>query len=305
MKRKQESRRDFIKKTAGFGFAVAGFSLLAPTRLLSAVSKTPASPDIAIARGGDPLNNTLKAVEAMGGISTFVKPGDRVVLKPNSLTANPPETATTTHPSVVEAMIRLCRDAGAKKITVLSHDALRNFQRNGIGVVADKMGAEVVAAVSASDYQEVPVLRGRILRLVQIATPLLEADVFINLPIAKHHSGTTLSLGMKNHMGVIWDRSFFHQHGLAQCIADLSTVAVPQLVVMDANRILLSNGPTGPGQTRDEKMVIAGTDQVAVDAYTTTVFGKTPEQIHHIAYAASMGVGSMDLATMRINEISG
>ena len=127
--------------------------------------------------------------------------------------------------------------------------------------------------------------------------------MFINIPIAKHHSATDVTLSMKNLMGINWNRVYFHQNGLHQAIADLNTVVRQDLIIMDANRILLTNGPSGPGQTRDEKMVIAGTNPVTVDAYTVTLFDRKPEEIGHIQYAYELGMGEIDTDKLNIKEV--
>jgi len=300
------SRREFLIRGATLGLTCAGFSLLSSPSVLKAMSEPAASGplDLAIAKGGDPSGNTIKAIETLGGIGRFVKKDNKVVVKPNPCTPNRPEIASTTNPAVVETVVAMCLEAGAREVVVLSHDSLSNFERNGIMEAASRTGARVVAAVTRDLYESVPVLRGRVLQEVEIARDVLDADVFINMPIAKHHSETGLTLSMKNLMGINWDRGYFHQHGLQQAIADLSTAVKPALIVMDANRILLTNGPSGPGETRDEKAVIAGTDPVAVDAYTATLFGRNPEDIGHIRYAYELGVGEMNVEKLRIKEES-
>jgi uncharacterized protein (DUF362 family) len=280
--------------------------MLSAPKVLEAMTGQASSsrPDLAIATGGDPATNTMKAIEALGGIERFVKKGSKVAIKPNPATANSPEIASTTNPAVVGTVVGLCMEAGARDVVVLSHDAMRNFEGSGIMDAASSAGARVVAAVSRDQYRSVPVLRGRLLRNVEIANEILDADVFINVPIAKHHSQAELTLAMKNLMGINWNRLYLHQHGLHQGIADLSTVVNHDLIVMDANRLLLTNGPAGPGQTRDDKTVIAGTDPVAIDAYTTTLFNRTPREIRHIRYAYELGLGEIDLEKLSIEEIS-
>jgi len=291
------SRRDFLIRGAGLGLTYAGLSLLPMPKLLSAMAESTLSGqlDLAIAKGGDPASNTIKAIQALGGMERFVKKADKVVVKPNPATSNRPEIASTTNPTVVETVVRMCLQAGAREVVVLSHDPLRNFQRNGLMEAASRAGARVLAATSRDLYQTLPVLRGRLLQNVEIITEILDADVFVNIPIAKHHSATDLTLGMKNLMGINWNRGYFHQNGLHQAIADLNTVVKPDLIIMDANRILLTNGPSGPGQTRDDKSVIAGTDPVAVDAYCTALFNRSPEDIRHIQYAYELGDTYQDI----------
>ena len=306
MNREKLSRRDFLIRGAGAGIAAAGLGIIStPKVLMAAVGSVITGPlYLAIAKGGDPASNTMRAIQALGGIEKFVKKGDKVAIKPNPATANRSEVASTTNPDVVETVVKMCFRAGASDVVVLSHDAERNFQRDGIGDAASRAGARVLAAISRDLYRPVDVFRGRLLENVEIIGDLLDADVFINIPIAKHHSATDVTLSMKNLMGINWNRVYFHQNGLHQAIADLSTVAKPDLIVMDANRILLTNGPNGPGQTRDDKMVIAGTDPVAVDAYATTLFNRAPENISHIQYAYELGVGEIDLKKLNIKEFA-
>jgi uncharacterized protein (DUF362 family) len=261
-------------------------------------------PDLAIIKGGDPATNTMKAIQALGGIERFVKKGDKVAVKPNPCTPNRPEIASTTNPAVVETVVEMCMHAGAREVVVLSHDSARCFEGNGIMEAASRAGARVVAASRRDQYQSVPVLRGRLLESVEIIKDILDADVFINIPIAKHHSEAGVTLSMKNLMGINWNRGYFHQNGLHQSIADLSTVVKTDLIIMDANRILLTNGPSGPGQTRDDKTVIAGTDPVAIDAYATGLLNRKPEDIGHIQYAYELGVGEIDLKKLSVKEVT-
>jgi uncharacterized protein (DUF362 family) len=273
--------------------------------LKAAEEQTPSGyPDLVVAKGGSPESNTKAAIDALGGLARFVKKGDKIAVKPNPVAANPPEIASTTNPEVVEAVVKMCFESGASDVVVLSHDSLRCFERNGIMDAASRAGARVVAALSRDLYGPVQVLRGRVLRRVEIIRDVLDSDIFINIPIAKNHAAAELTLSMKNLMGINWDRGYFHRNGLHQAIADLSTVVRPDLVIMDANRILLTNGPSGPGQTRDDKTVIAGTDQVAVDAYSAGLFNRAPEQIDHIRYASELGVGEMRLDGLNIKEIA-
>lgn len=305
MEKKSVSRRQFLKQGAGFGLGFAGLGLLRPGDFLFGGIEPSVSGrlDLAIAKGGDAAGNTIKAIQALGGIEGFVKKHDKVVIKPNCLTYYPPRTASSTNPIVVETIVKMCLQAGAREVVVLSHDPLRCFEGNGIYKAALKAGAKVVAANDRKIYKTVTVMRGRLLQNTEIANDVLEADTIINVPIAKTHSYSGLTLSLKNLMGIIWDRSYFHHHGLHQTIADLSTVVKPHLIIMDANRILLSNGPQGPGQTRETKTVIAGTDPVAVDAYAATLFNRTAQQIKHIQYAYDLGIGEINLKKLKLREI--
>ena len=302
---KKISRREFLINGGKLSLAYMGLSLFPKVNFLkSEVTKGYSDvPDLAVAKGGDPVINTLKAIEALGGIQRFVQKNDKVAIKPNPITPTGPEIAANTNPLVVETVVKMCIQAGAREVVVLSHDPLRSFEGNGIMEASTRAGGRVLAATSRDLYQSVPVLRGKILHEVEIVKDILDADVFINIPIAKHHAGATVTLSMKNLMGINWDRAYFHRNGLHQCIADLSTAVKTDLIVMDANRILLTNGPNGPGQTSEEKTVIAGTDPVAIDTYSTTLLGRNPQDIAHIRFAYELGVGQIDLSKLDVKQI--
>ncbi len=152
-------------------------------------------------------------------------------------------------------------------------------------------------------FREVLVPRGRLLRQVHIAADIIDADVFINMPIAKHHAGSQVTGAMKNLMGVNWDRNYFHATDLQRCIGELATAIPHSLVIMDANHVLLTNGPSGPGEVLRARQVIASVDPVAVDAYATRFFGLEAGEVGHIQTAYDLGVGEIDLAKLRVQEV--
>ena len=141
-------------------------------------------------------------------------------------------------------------------------------------------------------------------RRVHLAADLIDADVFINMPIAKHHAGSRITVAMKNLMGVNWDRNYFHATDLQQCIADLASAVPHTLVIMDANHVLLTNGPAGPGEVLRARQVVASVDPVAVDAYATRYFGLEADDVPHIRAAYDLGVGEIDLAMLRVKEMT-
>ncbi len=297
------SRREFLRRSAaiGAGAAMAGGIF---SRALAGAQLDFYQPpiDLAIARGDSPAKNCLAAVEALGGFGKFVREGDKVVVKPNPVGSNPPEMATNTHPDMVEAVIRECFRAGAREVIALSHDERRSFQENGTAAAVERAGGTVLPVVNKEQYREIVVPRARILRRVEIAADLLDADVFINMPIAKHHAGSRVTLAMKNLMGVNWDRITLHRTDLQQTIAELASAVKHTLVIMDANHVLLTNGPGGPGEVRRANQVIAGVDPVAVDAFTTQFFDLEPDAIGHIRIAYELGVGEIDMAKLKIKE---
>lgn len=274
----------------------------------------PAGPSrlmIASGNGKSPAALTRAAIEEAGGIRKFVHKGATVVIKPNIAWQRRPEQAATTNPQIVTEVARMCREAGAREVTVLDHvidqPTRLVLEVSGLGEAARAGGAEVMA-IELSDsprlYREIEIPRGKVLTSEQVVSKVLDADVLINLPIAKQHGGSILTLSMKNLMGIIWNRQGWHQRDLHQCIADFSTAVRPHLIVMDAVRILTSSGPKGPGDTKDVGQVIVGTDPVAMDAYSATLFGMQGAQIPHIAQAAQLGVGRIDLAKVKLQHVA-
>jgi uncharacterized protein (DUF362 family) len=267
-----------------------------------------AQPTIAVASKREPAALVKAAVDALGGMRKFVKKGDVVLVKPNIGWARRPEVAATTNPAVLSEIIRLCKAAGAREVLVMDHpvdrpDALV-LKMTGLEEAARKAGARAVLASSLALYQKMSLPKGKVLRSVDVMRDLRRADVVINAPVAKVHNSTVLTLGLKNMMGTVWDRGAFHRSdSLDQAIADYALAVRPKLVILDAVRILLSNGPAGPGKTADRRLVVAGTDALAVDAYGATLFGRKPEQIGHLRCAHASGVGEIDLRRVKILDV--
>jgi uncharacterized protein (DUF362 family) len=302
-------RREFLGSIAGLGASifVGGCAGKIESNGASFPSRGSsfAAKDLAVASGKDPAKNVRAAVDALGGMKKLVSSGDFVVIKPNIAWNRPADAAATTNPEVVAELVKMCKECAANRILVVDHiidkpaEAVLNFTR--IRPAAEKAGAEVTAAQNESDYRSMEIPKGKLIKSNTCIKDILKADVFINVPIAKAHSSTKLTLGMKNLMGCNWNRQAWHaSSSLDQCIADYAGAVRADLVVLDANRILLTNGPKGPGETRDVEQVIAGVDQVAVDAYGATLFGTTPKDIGYIRLAHEAGLGEMDLGKMNL-----
>jgi uncharacterized protein (DUF362 family) len=207
----------------------------------------------------------------------------------------------------VRAMIELCYEAGAKRVRVADYtcDNPRSaFEVNGMKAAVAKTPAQLIAFADKKDFEERGVPQGKKLKKVAVAKEILDADVFINMPIAKSHGASKLTLGMKNHMGAIADRWYFHINGLHQCIADVATVLTPHLIVVDAQRLMVTNGPKGPGEVKIADTLIAGTDQVAVDSYAATLFGYRGEDIGYIKEAYNHGLGEINLDKVTITKVA-
>jgi uncharacterized protein (DUF362 family) len=263
-----------------------------------------------VAMSGEPVAATRKALEAMGGISRFVKKGQRVVLKPNMSFSNTPDRGSTTHPLVVATVAQACLEAGAQQVLVLDHTLQRAelcLERNGIREACKDMNSVYVLALQEEKFfREIKIPQGKVLERVKVMKEILDGSVLINLPVAKSHSATGVSLGIKGLMGLIWDRESFHtQYNINQALADLATVIKPQLTILDATRALASGGPGGPGEIKKPNLIIAGIDPVAVDSYGVSIvpwYGQNfkGRQVEHLVAAHQRGLGKIDTDQLKI-----
>ncbi len=295
------SRRVFLKTAAaGAALTLAGRSVFADAR---------EEYDLAVI-SGDPAAATKKALQVMGGIARFVKRGQRVVLKPNMSFPRPPEAGCNTHPLVVTTVARACLEAGAQQVLVLDYTLYRAelcLERSGIREACKPIkGCHVLAFQERKFFREIKVPQGKVLESVEVIKEVLDSPVLISLPVAKSHSTTGVSLGIKGLMGLIWDRGSFHsKYNINQALADLAGVIRPQLTILDATRALVSGGPGGPGEVQKPNLVIAGTDPVAVDSYGVTVapwYGQSfkGRQVEHLLVAHQRGLGKIDLDQVKI-----
>jgi uncharacterized protein (DUF362 family) len=295
------TRRDFLKTaSAGLAMGMAG----RPDWLLAKEEY-----DLAVI-SGDPAAATKKALEALGGISRFVKKGQRVVLKPNMSFPNPPDRGSTTHPAVAITVAQACLEAGAQRVMVLDYPLRKGelcLERSGmLDAFQSLKGVNVLAMEEKKFYREIKVPQGKMFDRVEVMREVLDSDVLINIPQAKSHSATGVSLGLKGLMGVIWDRYSFHaKYDIDQAIVDLATVIKPQLTILDATRALVSGGPGGPGEVVKPNLIIAGTDPVAVDSYGVSVtpwYGQNfkGRQVKHLLNAYQRGLGKIEPESMRI-----
>ncbi len=308
-------RREFlIKQLKGALIMTAGAAGLYLPKSVLAGKLGPVKagvPDLGIVKGR-PGPATRAAVELLGGMKTFVKPGDKVVIKPNMSYPHKPESATNTHPEVVGELVAMSWEARASRIRVLDHP----YGQDELCIKSIKQACEVfdkgiVHALTKIDfYKPVRIPQGLSFKKTYVMQDVLEADVLIAAPVAKSHSMTGVSLAMKGMMGLIWDRSVMHKdHDLDSAIVDLCTLLRPQLVVIDATRVLSNNGPAGPGKVIRMDTIIASKDMVAADAQMVKMCewnGKRfePGQIKHIRLAHQRGLGRMDIQNLSIKRIT-
>ncbi len=303
-------RRDFITKSIGAGIAAGtGFTFLSLEEAFGSSMSNPLAPyDLVAVMGGEPEVMFEKGIASLGGMKTFVKAGQTVVVKPNIGWDRTPELAANTNPQLIAAIIKQCLEAGAKEVFVFDHTCdnwLKSYNTSGIEKAAKDAGAKVVSGNSEGNYKNVDVPKGKSLKNAKVHEKILECDVFINVPVLKHHDGAQVSFAMKNLMGIVWDRSFWHRNDLQQCIADMVTYRKPDLNIIDGYRVLKKNGPKGvsASDVSLEKSQIISTDIVAADAAAAKIFGKEPNTIGHIKIANDMGLGVMDVSKLNINRI--
>ncbi|MBI5649516.1 MAG: DUF362 domain-containing protein [Chloroflexi bacterium] len=290
--------------------AISATAAPVATMTATPIAPTASQPHLVIARGANPGAITRAAIDALGGITRFVKTGNDVIIKPNICnSAYGPEFATTTNPEVVAELVKMCLEAGAKRVRVMdngfSGTATEGYKRSGIRDAVERAGGQMEIMANAK-YATVALPNARDIKSWGVYQEILKADVVINVPIAKHHGSAQVTLAMKGLMGVIQDRNGIHL-SLDQRIADLSTLIKPTLNVIDGVRVLTSHGPTGGrlDYVRTDNTIIASHDPVAADGYATQLFfKKKPETIGYIKFGAEMGLGRFDFAKLRVKEVT-
>lgn len=308
-------RREFLKAIAVAGVA-ATIKISNPMSVLAqsgrnAVTGNPY--DMVAVMGGEPVDMFRKAIAEMGGMGKFVKAGQKVLVKPNIGWDKSPELAGNTNPELVAEIIRQCFDAGAKEVVVFDHtcdDWRKCYKNSGIEEAATAAGAKVVPAHEESYYREIELPRAKNLKKAKVHTALLDSDVWINVPILKNHGGAKMTISMKNHMGIVWDRGFFHKNDLQQCIADICTIDKPAVLnIVDAYRVMKTNGPRGKSAADvvTPKALFMSTDIVAVDTAATKFFNQIEamplDVVGHLAKGEELQVGTMDIDKLNVKRI--
>lgn len=303
------NRRDFLKKSSYAGISAYAYLSLG-TNFIVANSKTTQTDlyDLVAIKGGKPDSMFDTAIQSLGGMKNFVKKNQTVVIKPNIGWDTIPERAANTNPKLVARIVKHCLDAGAKQVYVFDHtcDNWKScYSNSGIEKAAKDSGAMVVPGNSESYYQHVNIPNGKNLKETTVHELILESDVLINVPVLKSHGGAGLTVSMKNLMGVVWDRRYWHRNDLHQCIADYATFRKPDLNIVDAYAVMKKNGPRGVSEADLAilKSLIISADIVAADAAAAKLFGSDPANIDYITYADKMKVGTMDLSKLKINRI--
>ena len=302
-------RRDFLRKSVSVSVATGALASVGGVKnAFAAVNKAPAYDMIAV-KGGTPSAMFDKAIAELGGIGVFVKPGQTVVVKPNIGWDSPPERAANTNPDTVGKIVEHCIEAGAKKVFVFDNTCdewTRCYKNSGIEKAAKDAGGEIVSGKDESMYREVDIPNGKVLKKAKVHRLILDSDVFINVPALKNHGGAVMSLTMKNLMGVVWDRGFWHRNDLHQCIADFATFCKPDLNIVDGFNVMKRNGPRGVSvdDVVNMKYQIVCRDMVASDTAAVKVFGINVGSVKHIGLAEKAGVGTSKLENLKIKRIS-
>lgn len=305
-------RRNFLKAALLGG--IAGAIQLKPETIFAAESSSvQGKNDLVAVMGGDPVTMYNKGMAAMGGISRFVKKGQKVVVKPNIGWDKKPELAANTNPQLVAAIVADCLKAGASEVVVFDHTCdewQACYKNSGIEAAAKAAGAKMAFAHDEKYYKEVNLPKGLRLKSAKIHENIIDCDVWINVPVLKNHGGAKMTIAMKNYMGIVWDRGFWHSNDLQQCIADCATYSKKPVVnIVDAYRIMTQNGPKG--KTIDDvveaKALFISTDIVAADTAALKFFNQFREMkieaVSHIGKAENLNVGTSNLESIKVERI--
>lgn len=310
--KKKVSRRTFVKKSAGLGAAsILGGAMMSGPGCVDSFHRIRAEElaEMAVVKGEDDFESTVRAVAMLGGMGRFVSKNDSVCILPNSQNKNP---GTYTKPAIVRAVIDMCLDAGAREVRCLSWLPAKSWEGTGVGEAVEKAGGvlQLVDRKDESLFRPVAVPRGKILKEARIMDAFFSHDVFINMPISKDHVGNRFTGTLKNLMGLSSPKTnrTFHTGNfknddighLDQCIADLNTIVSPSLCVVDSTEFIVTNGPFGPGELKRPRNVVAGIDRVAIDAFCATLWDLDPGGIIMIDRAHEHGLGEIDYTKLKI-----
>jgi uncharacterized protein (DUF362 family) len=302
-------RRDFIKRSTGVGL-VAGAAISAGRYdKIWAATSVKLKYDMVAVMGGNPDSMFDIGIQELGGLGTFIQKGQKVLLKPNIGWDVVPELAANTNPLLVKRIIEHCFKAGAKEVYVFDHTIdnwINCYKNSGIEKAAKSAGAKIVPGSSEKYYQQIEIPGGVVLKSAKVHELLLETDVFLNVPILKDHNATRMTCCLKNMMGVVWDRGYWHSNNLNQCIADYALFEKkPALNIIDCYNVMVKHGPQGVSKEDlvQMKSLIITTDWVAGDTAATKMLGIETSRIEYIPIAHKMGLGNTNLDSLNIRRI--
>jgi len=302
-------RREFFRTSVGAGVAAGAALSFGGYEKLWASSVVAAKYDMVAVMGGNPDAMFDIGIQELGGMGMFVQKGQKVLVKPNIGWDVIPELAANTNPALVKRIIEHCLKAGAKEVYVFDHTCdnwVNTYKNSGIEKAAKSAGAKVVPGNSENYYQAIEIPGGIKLKTAKVHEILLETDVFINVPVLKDHNSTRMTACLKNNMGLVWDRGYWHSNNLHQCIADYALFEKkPALNVVDCYNVMVKHGPQGVSK-EDVVMMksqILTADWVAGDVAAARMLGVDPQKIDYIPIAQKMGLGNMNLESLNIKRI--
>ncbi|WP_352422831.1 DUF362 domain-containing protein [Proteiniphilum sp.] len=309
-------RRNFLRAVALTGAALTTVKETDAMSVLTQSFETADATkkyDLVAVMGGEPEAMFRKAISEIGGMGNFISKGDKVCVKPNIGWDQPVEMAANTNPKLVAEIIKQCFDAGASEVTVFDHscdDWRKSYDSSGIEEAAKKAGAKVMPAHQESYYKTVSLPKGRSLKTAKIHQAIVDSDKWINVPVLKNHGGAQLTISMKNYMGIVWDRGYFHANDLQQCIADVCTYSKkPVLNIVDAYRLMKTSGPRGKSLSDVvlSKGMFISQDIIAVDTAAANFFNQAREMplknVTHISKGEELGIGTMQLDNLNIRRL--
>ena len=309
-------RRDFLKRSslAGAGAMLTlNFEDLQAALASDTLQVAQASPDLVAIMNGEPVEMLNRALQELGGIGNFVKKGQKVVIKPNIGWDRTPELAGNTNPLLIGELVKKCLSAGASKVTVFDNTCDqwdKCYTSSGIEAAVKAAGGIIVPGNAERYYKDITIPSGIALKSAKIHEALIEADVWFNVPVLKHHGGAKMTAAMKNYMGIVWDRRAFHQNDLQQSIADICTwTKKPVLNIVDAYRIVHQNGPQGrsASDVATIKSLIASKDIVAADVAALNLFNQVKKlelnEVGHIGKGEEFKLGTTKLDGLDIRRI--
>jgi uncharacterized protein (DUF362 family) len=261
------------------------------------------APRMSIIRGRSRVDTLRLAVKSIGGIESFIEKGDRVLLKVNAAFASPQMLSATTHPQIVSELTRLCLDAGASSVIVTDNpinDPSSCFRLSGIANAARSAGAQLFLPRDDA-FTPFTVPDGKLIRNWPVLYgPLKSINKIIGTAPVKDHHRSGASMIMKNWYGLLGGRrNIFHQD-IQTIITELAMMIRPTLVILDGTTTMMTNGPTGGSlaDLKETNTMIAGTDQVAVDACGATLLGRSLNDLPFIGMADAAGLGTADYQSL-------
>ncbi|TYB31751.1 MAG: DUF362 domain-containing protein [Candidatus Mcinerneyibacterium aminivorans] len=299
-------RRDFIKKSlkiigaSSIGYLVSGTPLI--------LGQNSNNYELVAVQGGSPDVMFKKGIPYLGGLKKFIKKGDSVAIKVNASWNSSPDDGGNTNPTLVKTVLQACLDLGAKEVNIFDHtiyNADTTYRVSGIKNAVSGTKAKIVPASSPKYFNKVKIANTKILNTAEVHELVLSADKLINIPVLKTHGSTKMTSAMKNFMGIVWDRSFYHRNGLHRCIAEIFNYRKPDLNIVDAYNVMVRGGPSGYYNSKvvTKKMQLISTDILAVDVAASQILGFKPEEIKYLNDGKDLNLGKFNLDELTLKKI--